>query len=269
MKTKIILIDKTRITDLIKLSKLVLLALIALAMTANTAKATGSTIIWIPSVDFQAYKTMHLGIDNYIRTSKDNGVRGAGIYDFGLTVGALQIKKFQIEVGVDYLTMGDNVYDDQPLYFNAKGGFAEGSLFKNSPAIAIGAYNFGTKNNLTNYNIAYTEVGKTIPVLGRFSLGYYVGNEKLLLDSKGAKANSGILASWDRPMKEISDKLWFAVDYQGGNNYLGALNLGFSWNFSSNVSIIFGYDIYNDSKTLYNSTNTNKNTFTTQLDINF
>jgi len=269
MKKKIIFIDKIRITELKKLSKLVLLAIIALVMDTNTAKATGSTIIWIPSVDFQAFKTMHLGIDNYIRTSKDNGVRGAGIYDFGLTVGALQIKKFQIEAGVDYLTMGDNVYDDQPLYFNAKGGFAEGSLFKNSPAIAIGGYNFGTKSDLTNYNIAYGVIGKTLPVVGRFSLGYYVGNKKLLLDSKGVKANSGVLVSWDRPMKEISDKLWFAVDYQGGNNYLGALNLGFSWNFSSNVSIIFGYDIYNDSKTLYNSTNTNKNTFTTQLDINF
>ncbi len=269
MKKKITLVAKTRIAELKNLSKPVLLALIALVMTVSTAKATPSTIIWIPSVDFQAFKTMHLGIDNYIRTSKDNGVRGAGIYDFGLTVGALQIKKFQIEVGVDYLTMGDNVYDDQPLYFNTKGGFAEGSLFKNSPAIAIGGYSFGTKNNLTNYNIAYSVIGKTIPIIGRLSVGYYVGNEKLFLDSKGAKANSGILASWDRPMKEISDKLWFAVDYQGGNNYLGALNLGFSWNFSSNVSVIFGYDIYNDSKTLYNSTNTNKNTFTTQLDINF
>lgn len=269
MKKKITLIAKTHIVKLRNLSKLVVLALIALVMTINIAKATPSTIIWIPSIDFQVYKTMHLGIDNYIRTSKDNGVRGAGIYDFGLTFGAVQIKKFQLEVGADYLTMGDNVYDDQPLYFNAKGGFAEGSLFKNSPGIAIGGCNFGTKNNLTNYNIVYGVIAKTLPVVGRLSVGYYTGNEKLLVDSKGAKANSGIMASWDRSMKEISDKLWFAVDYQGGNNYLGALNFGFSWNFSSNVAIIFGYDIYNDNKTFYNSTNTNKNTFTTQLDINF
>jgi hypothetical protein len=70
-------------------------------------------------------------------------------------------------------------------------------------------------------------------------------------------------------MKEISDKLWFAVDYQSGNNYLGALNAGFSWAFSDKVSVIFGYDIYNDKKTFYNMNNTNQNTFTTQLDINF
>ncbi|MDP2335319.1 MAG: hypothetical protein Q8N05_02495 [Bacteroidota bacterium] len=238
-------------------------------MTVNAALATPSTIIWIPSVDFQTFKTMHLGIDNYIRAEKDNGIRGAGIYDFGLTLGVLPFKKIQAEIGIDFLSMGDNVYDDHPLYFNAKIGTPEGALFKIAPAIAFGAYNIGTKGNLTNYNIFYGVVAKTLPIVGRLSVGYYMGNEKLLLDSKGAKANSGILASWDRPMKEISDKLWFAVDYQGGNNYLGALNVGFSWAFSSNVSIIFGYDIYNDSKTLYNSVNTNKNTFTTQLDINF
>jgi len=251
------------------LAKLVLLSAISLFTVANVTKATPSTIIWIPSVDFQGFNSWHLGIDNYIRAQKDNGVRGAGIYDFGLNVGVLPFKNFQAEVGIDYLSMGDNVYDDHPVYFNAKVGFPEGAIFKNGPAIAVGAYNFGLKKNLTNYNIGYAVVAKTIPVLGRLSFGYYLGNEKLITDSNGAKANSGILASWDRPMKEISDKLWLAVDYQGNSNYLGSLNFGFSWAFSDKVSVIIGYDIYNDNKTLYNSVNTNKNTFTTQLDINF
>ena len=69
-------------------------------------------------------------------------------------------------------------------------------------------------------------------------------------------------------MPEISDKLWLAVDYQGGQNYLGALNVGFSWAFSKNVSVIFGYDIYNNKNAYYNSNNVNANSFTTQLDIN-
>jgi len=69
-------------------------------------------------------------------------------------------------------------------------------------------------------------------------------------------------------MAEISDKLWFAVDYQSNRNYPGALSLGFSWSFSKNVSVIFGYDIYNNKKAYYNSTNVNANTFTTQFDIN-
>lgn len=269
MKKKITLTSVTRFTELKKLTRLALLSALVLIMATKITKATPSTIIWIPSVDFQTYKTLHLGIDNYIRTEKDNGVRGAGVYDFGLTMGVSPFQKLQVEIGLDYLSMGDNVYDDHPLYFNGKIGTPEGALFKNSPAIAFGAYNFGTKNNLTNYNIAYGVIAKTLPVVGRISVGYYMGNEKLLLDSKGAKDNSGVLASWDRSMKEISDKLWLAVDYQSGNNYLGALNVGFSWAFSDKVSVIFGYDIYNDNKVLYNSVNANKNTFTTQLDINF
>jgi hypothetical protein len=251
------------------LAGLILFTAIGLLMTVNVTKATPSTIIWIPSVDFQGFNSWHLGIDNFIRTQKDNGVRGAGIYDFGLTVGVLPFKNFQAEVGIDYLTMGDNVYDDHPLYLNFKAGIPEGVLFKNGPAIAFGAYNLGLKNNLTNYNVAYGVISKTIPVAGRLSLGYYSGNQKLLVDGNGAKANSGMLVSWDRSMKEVSDKLWLAVDYQGGNNFLGSLNLAISWAFSDKVAVIFGYDIYNDNKTFYNSVDTNKNAFTTQLDINF
>jgi hypothetical protein len=257
---------KSRVKSFVRL---VLLPAIGLMMTVNVTRATPSTIIWIPSVDFQGFNSWHLGIDNYIRVQKDNGVRGAGIYDLGLTVGILPFKKIQAEVGIDYLSMGDNVYDDHPVYFNAKVGMPEGAMFNNAPAIAIGAYNFGLKNNLTNYNMTYGVISKTVPVIGRLSVGYYTGNDKLLVDGTGTKSNSGVLASWDRPMKEISDKLWFAVDYQGGKNYLGSLNFGFSWAFTDKVSVIVGYDIYNDQNSMYNSVNRNKNSFTTQLDINF
>src|SRR5665647_264931 len=250
------------------LAKLIMLTALGLFMTINFAKATPSTIIWIPSVDFQGFKSWHLGMDNYIRMQKVNGVRGAGMYDLGLTTGILPFKNFQAEVGADYLTMGDNVYDDHPIYLNGKMGFIEGGLFIGSPAIAVGAYNVGLKTNLTNYNIVYGLIAKTIPVIGRVSIGYYSGNKKLLVDENGASKQSGALVSWDRAMTEISDKLWFAVDYQSNKNYLGALSMGFSWNFTKNVSMIFGYDIYNNKNAFYNSVNTNANTFTAQLDIN-
>lgn len=231
--------------------------------------STPSTQLWIPSTDFQKWKTLHLGLDNYIRTSKINGVRGAGIFDGGLTFGFLPFDKFQGEIGIDYLSMGDSNYDDYPVYFNAKLGFPEGALFKGSPAIAVGAYNFGLKKDLTDYNIVYGEVAKTIPILGRISVGYYSGNKKLLVDENLNKKNSGILLSWDRTMSEISDKLWLCVDYQGGNNYLGALNFGASWAFSKNVSVIFAYDVYNNRNAYYNTNNQNANSFTAQVDINF
>ena len=249
-------------------ARLIFLSVVALLAT-KIAVATPSTIVWIPSADFQSFNTWHLGLDNFIRVQKDNRQRGAGIIDVGLTTGILPFKKLQAEVGIDYLSMGDNIYDDHPVYFNAKIGFPEGALFKNSPAIAIGGYNWGLKKNLTNYNVAYGLLSKTLPFVGRLTAGYYLGNDLILLDSYGKKSNSGVLFSWDRSMKEISDKLWLAVDYQGGNNFMGSLNFGASWAFSKNVSVLVGYDIYNDHKVMYNSTDTSKNAVTIQVDINF
>jgi hypothetical protein len=231
--------------------------------------STPSTQIWIPSTDFQKWKTMHLGLDNFLRSTKINGIRGAGMTDIGFTTGILPFEKFQGEIGIDYLYMGDNVYDDHPIYFNAKLGLPEDALFKNSPAIALGGYNIGLKKNLTNYNIIYGVIAKTIPVIGRLTAGYYIGNDKVLIDENLQKANKGILLSWDRTMTEISDKLWLGVDYQGGKNFLGALSFGASWSFSKNVSLIFGYDIWNNKKAYYNTNNQNANTFTAQVDINF
>ena len=257
------------------LAKIYLVVLVSLFGTMGVAMATGSTQIWIPSTDIQGFKTGHLGIDNYIRTQKDaNGVYGSGIYDMGVTTGISPFTKVQAEIGIDYLNMGDNNaldaknYDLHPIYFNGKIALPEDSLFKGAPAIAVGAYNFGTKKGLTDYNIMYALIAKTVPVVGRISVGYYSGNKALLVDENGVASNTGLLLSWDRAMPEISDKLWLAVDYQGGKNYLGALNFGLSWAFSKNVSVIFAYDVYNNKKAFYNSNNVNANSFTTQLDIN-
>jgi hypothetical protein len=251
------------------MKKLLIICMVLCSLSNELTFSTPSTQIWIPSTDFQKWKTMHLGLDNYIRTSNINGVRGAGIFDAGFTTGLLPFEKFQGEIGVDYLYMGDSNYDNHPIYFNAKIGLPEDALFKGFPAIALGAYNFGLKSNLTNYNIIYGEIAKTIPILGRLSVGYYTGNDKILVDENLKKANNGLLLSWDRTMTEISDKLWLAVDYQGGKNYLGALSFGASWAFSKNVSVIFGYDIYNNKNAYYNTGNQNANTFTAQVDINF
>jgi len=226
--------------------------------TSTAALATPSTQIWIPSTDIQAYKTLHLGIDNYIRTS--NKLGNANYYDLGLTAGILPFEKIQAEIGIDYLEGGQGAdADKNPIYFNGKLGTPEDALFKSSPALAVGVYNMGTKLGVTTQNIAYGLAAKTLPIVGRFSVGGFQGSETAL----GAGKNNGVLASWDRTMSEISDKLWFAVDYQGGNSAMGALSFGASWAFAKNVSVIFGYDIYN------NPTLGGKNTFTTQLDINF
>lgn len=241
----------------------ILLATIALGLfTANLALATPSTQIWIPSTDVQKFGTFHLGIDNYLRSEEDANGDRPHVYDFGLTAGVLPYEKIQMEAGVDVILNGTD-YDDHPFYFNAKLATPEGSMAEWSPAIAVGGFGFGTEDDATDYNIVYGLVAKTFPVIGRLSAGYYVGNDDVLLDEDGDEDNEGVLLSWDRTMSEISDKLWMAVDYQGGDNSFGALSVGVAWAFSPNVSVIVGYDWYNENKTA------GEDTFTTQLDINF
>ncbi|MGZ3857831.1 MAG: hypothetical protein ACXVKO_16365 [Bacteriovorax sp.] len=252
----------------------------AMTMTiaiTGVAMATPSTQIWIPSTDIQTYKTFHLGIDNYFRASSvskspptTSATRDANVMDIGPTVGILPYEKVKAEVGIDYLVNANNPNDNHPLSGNFKVGTPEDSIFKSSPAIAVGMYNVGPSLSKSDaplvtsgQNIAYALLARTLPVIGRLSAGYYHGSEKALINTSGNSANDGVLLSWDRSMTEISDKLWFAVDYQGGNNVDGAINVGGSWNFAPNVSVIFGYDIYTKQSLAGN------NTFTTQLDINF
>jgi hypothetical protein len=247
------------------------LAAVALSgLTATVASATPSTQIWIPSTDVQAYKTVHLGFDTYIRaSSNEDGSRTAPVVVIGPTVGVLPFQKIQAEVGFDVISAGGDL-DKYPLYFHGKLGTPEDSLFKLSPAVAVGMYNIGTKSGdarngelATNQDIAYALVARTIPVIGRLSAGYFAGNKKVLLDENGRSDEKGVLLSWDRTMTEISDKLWVAVDYQGSDSALGALSFGASWAFAKNVSVILGYDIYNERRT------GGENTVTMQLDINF
>lgn len=239
-----------------KISKILIMAMALTVAATGAAMATPSTQIWIPSTDVQGFKTLHLGIDNYTRTS--NGSTVGDVYDLGLTAGVLPFEKLQAEIGIDYITYGADNYDSHPLYFNVKVATPEESLFTFSPALAVGAYGIGTKTDLTDGNLIYGLAAKTLPVVGRFSAGYYSGNDKVI-----GSDNDGVLLSWDRTMAEISDKLWVAVDYQGGDNTFGALSFGASWSFAKNVSVILGYDIYNDNALA------GEDTFTTQLDINF
>jgi len=240
-----------------KFTKSLIMATALTIATTGIAMATPSTQIWIPSTDVQAFKTLHLGIDNYTRTGASD-VR-PNVYDLGFTAGILPFEKVQAEVGIDYITNGSDSYDRNPVYFNAKLATPEGSLFGGSPALAVGGYNFGTKEDITDLNLVYGLVAKTLPVVGRLSAGYYKGNDTALLSDD----DSGVLLSWDRTMSEISDKLWLGVDYQDGDNAVGAFSFGASWAFAKNVSVILGYDIYNDNVAA------GADTFTTQLDINF
>ncbi|MCX6120043.1 MAG: hypothetical protein NTX44_00285 [Ignavibacteriales bacterium] len=241
-----------------KLVKNIIFTMLAIFMiTSSRTYATPSTIIWIPSVDFQGYKSFHLGIDNYAYDFNSGKPYSGTAFptDFGLTVGVLPDSVVQAEIGFDYMTP-----QWSPFMLNAKVGVPEGALTGWSPAIAVGGFGFGFLKNVTDYNIFYGIVGKTFPVLGRIELGFFSGNKTLLVDlSTGSADNSGVLLSWDRQIPEISENLWLAVDYQGTKSSFGALSYGLAWTFSKNVSVIFARDVFNADL---------PSTFTMQLDIN-
>ncbi len=242
-----------------------LLVLVSLLWVPSLVFATATTHIWAPSTDVQAYGVMHITGDMYLPTGRDSaGNRPSTVTNEGLTVGILPFEKFNIEAGFDHKTgLGD--LDDYPMYFNAKGGIPEGAFGEYFPALAVGAYDIGTEKNKTNYNIVYGKAAKTFKVgdfdLGRVSAGYFYGNDKLLLDQDGNKDNDGFFGAWERTMSEISDKLWICVEYQGTESSYGCWNFGGSWKFSDNVSMLVGFDRYNNRNLA--------DTVTIQFDVDF
>lgn len=243
--------------------KMLALAAAIVAMASSSAMATFSGQIWIPSTDVKGFKEVNISVDNYIRFSSAADA-GVNTYDIGATVGVLPLEKFKLEVGVDYITdnTAGSAMAQHPANFNFKAGVPEDAFFKGMPAVAAGMFGMNSASDPLSANVAYALIAKTFPVIGRLSVGGYNGAERSL----GKDSNNGLLASWDRSMPEISDKLWLAVDYMGGNNFLSAVSVGGSWAFTPSVSLLVGANVYNPGQeTLYGG----KPTFTTQLDINF
>ena len=222
-------------------------ALVLGLLTATESSATASTQVWNPSTDIQKAHTVHLGIDNYFSVIH-NAARPYQINpDVGLTVGACKYA----EVGVDLIEPSAH-----PLYLNFKVGLPESGRW---PAVAVGGCNLGTKKGVTDYDLVYGVVARTVPRLGRLTGGYYEGlNHDLFVDGSGKTAARGVIATWDRA---LNDKTWACIDYASGNNWYGSLSLGASRSFGPNVSLIVGYVIYNDDRVVAN------NTITTQIDI--
>ena len=240
----------------------------AALLGAGTAYATPSTHVWAPSTDIQAYGVAHITDDIYVPVKKaDDGSRLPTITNLGLTVGVLPHEKIGLEVGFDHIE------GDYPLYLNAKVGVPEGAYGELFPAIAVGAYSIGTKTGGearadqtpktgTDYNIIYAKAAKTIGNFGRVSAGFYTGNEKLLVDEEGESSENGILLCWERTLSEVSENLWVAIDYMGGESNVGALSYGFAWKFAPNTAVIFGYvDQINDDLVADSAT--------VQVDIDF
>jgi hypothetical protein len=247
--------------------KILVVTIALMAMACGPAMATPSGTVWTPmTLDIQSFKVLHIGIDNYFTVAKKaiSGEQGAFATDLGLTTGILPFEKIQMEAGVDgfYPT-------DYPYVFNAKIGAPEDALFKYSPALQVGIYGVGTKKDLTDQNIIFGVIGKSIPEIGRISAGPYLGNKKLLLDKNGEKENSGFMVAFDRgffPVKDSANneynKVVIAADYASGKNIVGGTGVGANYYFTKDVSLLIGGVFFNEKAI------NGEWKLTTQLDIN-
>lgn len=250
-----------------KCVKMLAAAAAIVAMACGSAMATPSTTYWTPmTLDIQAYKVTHLGIDNYFTVAKkaSSGEQGAFPTDVGLTIGVLPFEKILMEVGIDA-----NYPSDNPYIFNAKIGTPEDALFKGAPTLQVGIFGVGTKNKVTNQNVLYGVIGKSIPMVGRLSAGPYFGNKDVLVDAAGDKENTGFMVAFDRgfvPTKDAAgnefNRFVLAADYASGKNAIGAGGVGVYYFFTKDISLLTGPVWFNE-KAINGAWK-----WTTQLDIN-
>jgi hypothetical protein len=269
-------------------------------LVEGTAFATPSTTFWTPATsDVQPYNVWHIGVDNYFRlyqtqSETDNGLPATLPTVLGLTVGALPYEKLTLEVGFDYLSPGRFAHPTlrsigHSFLLNAKFGIPEGVLARWAPALNVGIFNVGTKNQVTNMNIVDFIVGKTLGPFGRIHAGYYYGNPGSALmrengclrgDSNpliacvagrsGSRQNDGGMVGYDYGFWKVKDKAgneynkWiFAADYASGKNFIGGGGFGLYHFFTKDISLLTGPVWFNDH--VING----QWKWTVQLDINY
>ncbi len=242
------------------------LSLAALAaIVPATASATPSGTVWTPlSPDVQAYGVGHWGVDNYFTVFRKAEDGGASFpTDAGFTLGVLPGDQLKLEIGVDLIEASD-----YPVSFNARLGYTEGGLFDGAPALQLGIANLGTKSGVTNQDLVYLVVGKTIPNVGRFSVAPYRGNPDVLVDAKGEKDNTGWMVAFDRGFHLVQgpegdfNRFVLAADYASGKNALGGTGLALNYYFTPNVSLLTGAVWFNEEAI------NGKMKWTIQLDVN-
>ena len=236
--------------------KLITIVLACCSLAAPVL-GTPSTTYWTPcTIDMQPAGVTHLGIDDYSTVGSTDSVPQFPT-DFGLTFGANLGSKLSAEYGVDVLTPGA-----YPLYFNAKLGFRENVISKSAPAVQLGFFNFGTKNNVTNQNIVYLTVGKSLPNgRTRVAASYYVGNDRVLRSSLGDKENTGYMVAFDHAL--VPGKWVIAGDYASGKNAIGGGGAGVYYYFTKDISLLAGPVWFNDEGI------NGAAKLTLQLDVNF
>jgi len=209
-------------------------------------------------MDIQAPGVLHLTNDDYITLGRNGPGSGGEAFphDMGLTYGFRVGRRMQAEVGFDVLEPSNN-----PFYFNAKIGYAEGALSARAPALQLGLFNLAAARG-ANQSIVHLLSGKTLPNRqGRIHASLYLGNAGVLRSSSGGRRNTGFMLGYDRYL--VPGKVMLAGDFASGKNAPGGGGVGLYYFFSPDIDLLVGPVWFND-KALNGATK-----FTAQIDVNF
>jgi hypothetical protein len=215
-----------------------LIASLVLSLS-GPALATPSTNFWAPSTaGLQAFGVLHVTYDSYFGES-------AYPIDIGLTIGVLPFEQLQLEVGFDlfYPTLSGDDSLELPVQLNAKIGTPEDTFFAGQPGWSIGIYGVGFEEDVTDYDILYGMLGKTLPYVGTLSAGGYYGlNPDLLIDGGGETHRAGFLAGWFSPAIDVPliDRIHLTADVQTGASALGAAGGGICVYFTPAIALLTG-----------------------------
>lgn len=217
---------------------------------AGAARATPSTTVWAPSTTYiQPYLVPHVTYDTYFGKGPAPGALNSPAYPTttGLTMGVLPWEKLNLEVGFDLmLPLND------PFMLNAKLGTPEGTFFAGSPSLAVGIYGVGTKSDVSNYNILYGQLQKSLPWGGFLSVGGYYGAGSPVLWTEladdgtptGNLNRAGFIGGAASPDINIDipglKKIFLSADVQTGKNVFGAAGGAINFFFTDSIGILTG-----------------------------
>ncbi len=205
------------------------------------AWAFPTSTLWIP--DDTALHPSTWRYDSRIAFTLDKRESDLGpqqpFIDQGLTFGFANNGAIGLEAGIDWWEpeYGDDL---KSLHGNLKVVILEEEI---GFGVAFGFYNFGFKANGSDEDFIYLGLGKQLGSLSHLFVGYFVGNQNVLLDEAGNSAARGIFGSISA---KIGEKVKFVLDYQGGRSHRGALTSGFAFLLSQTSSISLGYVFYNN-----------------------
>ena len=233
---------------------------------AGAAHATPSSTVWTNmTLDIQSYGVLHIGVDNYFTAFKKASAGGSSFPGRCRS----HDRRAAVRQVPDGAWRRPTESSDYPAYFNLKMGSPEGVLFKGSPALEVGIFNVGTQKDVTDQNVVDLVIGKSIPGVGRLSVGPYIGNSRVLVNGEGKKDNSGWMAAFDRGFQlykgadgQEFNRFVIATDYASGKNAIGGGSVGLYYYFTKDISLLAGHVWFNDEAI------NGKSKWTIQLDIN-